>query len=46
MYGPRDANGRDTYVLYEINICSVYPFPEDALVPLATETLARVRGAC
>ena len=46
MYGPRDADGRDTYVLCEINICSVYPFPEDALVPLATETLARVRGAC
>ena len=45
MYGPRDADGRDTYVLCEINISSVYPFPEDALVPLATETLARMPNA-
>ena len=44
MYGPRDADGRDTYVLCEINISSVYPFPEDALGPLATETLSRLRS--
>ena len=45
MYGPRDADGRDTYVLCEINVSSVYPFPADALAPLAEETLVRMRGA-
>ncbi len=42
MYGPRDADGRDTYVLCEINVSSVYPYPEDAFAPLATEMLARL----
>jgi hypothetical protein len=44
LYGPTDADGRDTFVLCEINVSSVYPFPDSALVPLAAETLARVRG--
>lgn len=44
LYGPRDAHGADTFVLCEINVSSVYPFPEDALVPLAAETLARIRA--
>jgi hypothetical protein len=32
-------------VLCEINVSSVYPFPTDALAPLAKETLARIKGA-
>jgi hypothetical protein len=44
MYGPKDAAGEDTYVLCEINISSVYPFPDEALRPLAEETLRRVRA--
>ena len=44
MYGPKDATGEDTYVLCEINISSVYPFPDEALMPLAEETLRRVRA--
>jgi len=43
MYGPKDAAGEDTYVLCEINISSVYPFPDEALMPLAEETLRRLR---
>jgi len=43
MYGPKSAAGEDTYVLCEINISSVYPFPDEALVPLAEETLRRLR---
>jgi hypothetical protein len=35
LLGPRTADGQDTYVLCEINVSSVYPFPDDALVPLA-----------
>jgi hypothetical protein len=44
LYGPKDAEGLDTFVLCEINVSSVYPFPASALAPLAAETLARVRG--
>lgn len=42
MYGPKDATGADTYVLCEINVSSVYPFPPSALRPIAEATLARV----
>jgi len=44
MYGSKDAAGEDTYVLCEINISSVYPFPEEALMPLAEETLRRLHA--
>lgn len=44
LYGPKDAQGHDTFVLCEINVSSVYPFPDDALAPLAAETLARIKG--
>jgi hypothetical protein len=44
MYGPKDAAGEDTYVLCEINISSVYPFPDEALRPLAEETLRRLHA--
>jgi hypothetical protein len=30
LYGPRDLFGQDTYVLCEINVSSVLPFPEQA----------------
>ena len=35
LYGPRDDNGQDTFVLCEINVSSVFPFPDEALAPLA-----------
>jgi hypothetical protein len=41
LYGPRDASGRDTYVLCEINVSSVFPFPEQA--PAEIARLARDR---
>jgi hypothetical protein len=44
MYGEKDANGADTYVLCEINVSSVYPFPDEALGPLAAATLAQIAG--
>lgn len=44
MFGPRDAHGNDTYVLCEINVSSVSPFPESALEPMARATLARIRS--
>ncbi len=40
LYGPKDADGNDSYVLCEINVSSVYPFPDEALGPLAAATRA------
>ena len=42
LYGEKGPDGADTYVLCEINVSSVYPFPDDALSPLAAETLAQI----
>jgi hypothetical protein len=42
LYGEKDPDGADTYVLCEINVSSVYPFPDDALGPLAAATLAQI----
>jgi len=35
LLGPKTDNGEETYVLCEINVSSVFPFPEEALAPLA-----------
>ena len=42
LYGPRDPDGRDTYILGEINVSAVAPFPPEALLPLAQRALAAV----
>jgi hypothetical protein len=44
LLGPKDAEGHDTYVLCEINVSSVYPYPPGALAPLVALTLARARN--
>ncbi|MEX0825752.1 MAG: Cj0069 family protein [Acidimicrobiia bacterium] len=44
LHGPPDEEGTPGYVLCEINVSSVYPFPDSALGPLAAETIARVAG--
>jgi Domain of unknown function (DUF6815) len=41
LYGPRTAAGEDTFVLCEINVCSVMPIPEQA--PAEIALLARKR---
>jgi hypothetical protein len=43
LYGEKDADGVDSYILCEINVSSVYPFPDDALGPIATATLAQIQ---
>ena len=42
LYGEKDAAGEDTYILCEINVSSVYPFPDDALGPLVDAMLAQL----
>jgi hypothetical protein len=44
LYGPKDAAGADSYVLCEINVSSVYPFPDEALAPLAAVMHARLKA--
>lgn len=35
LFGPKNGAGEDSYVLCEINVSSVSPFPESAVAPLA-----------
>jgi hypothetical protein len=43
LYGPRDASGQDTYVLCEINVSSVFPFPEQAPSEIARLAMTRLQ---
>jgi hypothetical protein len=45
LYGPRAATGEDTYVLCEINVSSVAPFPEQAPDAIARLAMARLRSS-
>ena len=45
LRGPRDANGTDTWVLCEINVSSVAPYPESAVPLVVAATVARLREA-
>jgi hypothetical protein len=45
LYGPKTAGGRDTYVLCEINISAVSPYPDSAAPGVAEATIAGVRAA-
>ena len=42
LYGPRAASGEDAYVLCEINVSSVFPFPDEAPSEIARLALARL----
>ena len=43
LLGPKTSGGADTYVLCEINVSSVYPFPDSALEPLARATVRAIQ---
>ncbi len=45
LYGPKDAGGHDTYVLCEINVSCVWPFPPRVTTDIARAAVARVREA-
>jgi hypothetical protein len=42
LYGPPDASGNETFVLCEINVSAVWPFPPMGAPTVAANTLARV----
>jgi hypothetical protein len=45
LYGPRTQDGSDSYVLCEINVSSVAPYPDSAAPKVAQVVLAAVRAA-
>lgn len=45
LLGPKGARGEDTYVLCEINVSSVAPYPESAVPPVVEATVARLGAA-
>ena len=44
LFGPKTATGEDTYILCEINVSAVSPFPEAALEPLARAIKAKLEA--
>jgi len=44
LYGPKNAQGQDTYVLGEINVSAVLPFPESAVASIAGAVLTQVHA--
>jgi hypothetical protein len=45
LYGPRTSDGADTYVLCEINVSSVAPYPDSAAAKVAAAVLVAIREA-
>lgn len=45
LYGPEAQSGEDTYVLCEINVSAVWPYPTQASRKIAEATLAAVQTA-
>jgi hypothetical protein len=45
LLGPKTRSGEDNYVLCEINVSAVFPFPDEARAPLGRTTAARMREA-
>ena len=45
LYGPKTADGTDTYVLCEINVSCVWPFPEQAAATIAQAALHQIQKA-
>jgi hypothetical protein len=43
LYGPKTADGEDTYVLCEINVSSTFAFPEVAMPGVAQATIELLR---
>lgn len=45
LYGPKTPDGLDTYVLCEINVSAVWPFPPMAAGVVAAAAVARTQEA-
>jgi hypothetical protein len=45
LLGPKGERGEDTYVLCEVNVSSVAPYPESAVPYVVEATVARMSAA-
>ena len=45
LLGPKKENGEDSYVLCEINVSSVAPYPQSAVPYVVDATVARLQAA-
>jgi len=45
LYGPKTESGEDSYVLCEINVSAVFPFPEQATAKIAQATVKGLLSA-
>jgi hypothetical protein len=45
LYGPKTASGEDSYVLCEINVSAVAPFPDEAIPALTRATATAIIAA-
>lgn len=45
LYGPKTSAGEDTYVLCEVNVSAVWPFPDQAVEKLAHAAADRVAAS-
>ena len=45
LYGPKTPDGDDTYVLCEVNVSAVWPFPPMAAPTVAEAALSATRDA-
>jgi hypothetical protein len=45
LLGPKEESGEDTYVLCEINVSSVAPYPESAVSYIVDATATRIQAA-
>ena len=44
LYGPRTTDGKDTYLLCEINASSTFAFPEHAMAGVAKAAVSRIQA--
>jgi hypothetical protein len=44
LFGPKDATGAYTFVLCEINVSAVWPFPTQASGKIAAASIARLHA--
>jgi hypothetical protein len=45
LYGPKTESGEDSYVLCEINVSAVFPFPDQAVTKIAQAVVTRLLSA-
>lgn len=45
LLGPKNADGKDPYILCELNVSGVFPIPDESIIPLAAATVERAMAS-